>query len=53
MRAIGRPGILEVELLGELHVRVDYDPTQITEEEAIQTFANATGMEVEIEREMP
>ncbi len=53
MRTIGRPGILEVEILSELHVRVDYDPTQITEEEAVRAFANATGMEVEIEREMP
>lgn len=48
MRAAGRPGILTAETIGEYHVRLVYDPTQLTQEEAAQVFERAAGLEVEV-----
>lgn len=49
-RAEGEPGFLEVEVLGELSARLVYDPTKLTEEEAVRNFGRVTRMEVEIDR---
>ncbi len=43
-----QPGILAVEILGELTARLIYDPTQLSEAEAVEAFANAGRIEVEV-----
>lgn len=42
--ALVEPGILEVSTLGEDKVRVIYDPAQLTEAKAVETFAAASGL---------
>lgn len=50
MRVDGKRGIVLAEVVSEFHARLVYDPNQLSEEEAVQTFISATNMEVRIDR---
>ncbi len=44
---IGKPGIHTAASIDELHVRVVYNPNQLTAEQAAELFADTTSLEVE------
>lgn len=46
MNVLDKPGIVTVQTLGVTRVRLVYDPTQLSQEEAIRTFEVASGLEV-------
>lgn len=43
-----QPDILDSRALDEIYVRLVYDPTQLTEQQAIQFFVDITRLEVEV-----
>ena len=47
-RVEGKPGVLSVQMVGEYHVGLDYDPNQITQAEAVEVFESSTGYDVEV-----
>lgn len=49
-RAAEQPGIYTAITLDQNHVRLVYDPGQLTEEEAVQSFERTTGLDAEIDR---